>query len=173
MPILHPFYGITSDQLTTSNYNSNGSAHLKTWFSSTKRRKLIDDLNEEKIQNEKELGTNDKQWLQLDSEYEVAIITSGTSNMGFTGQKQSCSKSSKVLSSVNAGNGTLLISKRGVSEVKFGSDAIIPLRGETVLENDFVMDNKNDFVNTQEGNSDSARNDTTRTLPHDLGDLST
>ena len=71
--------GITSDQLSTSNNsNSIGSAHLKSRFSSTKRRKLIDDLNKEKIHNEKGSNTNDKQWLQLDSEYEVAIIPNGS-----------------------------------------------------------------------------------------------
>ena len=91
--------------------------------------------------------------------------------MCFTEQKESCSKSSKVLSSVNAVDETLLTSKRGVSGVTFGTDSVIPLRDESVLDNDFVDGNKNDFVYTKEGNSDYNMNDTTRTCSHDLGNF--
>ena len=164
--------GITSDELSTSkNSTSIDPVHLKSRFSSTKRRKLIDDLNKEKIHNEKRSNLHDKEWLQLDSEYEIAIIPNGKSNMCSTEQKESCSKSSKILSSVNAIDETLLTSKHGVSRVTFGTDTVIPLRDESVLENDFVDGNENDFVNTKAGNSDYNMNDTTRICSHDLGNF--
>ena len=69
--------------------------------------------------------------------------------MCFTEQKESCSKSSKVLSSVNAIDETLLTSKHGVSGVTFGTDSVIPLRDESVLDNDFVDGNNSLPLKTQ------------------------
>ena len=164
--------GITSDELSTSkNSTSIDPVHLKSRFSSTKRRKLIDDLNKEKIHNVKGSNLNDKEWLQLDSEYEIAIIPNGKSIISSKEQNDSCSKSSQVFPSVNAIDETLLTSKDGVSTVTFGNDTVIPLRNECVLENDFVEGNEDDFANTQEGNVHCNMNDARRVCSHDLGNF--